>query len=68
MAIENLPRPWLLAALTGLKVAELLALEQPTPTAAQPQRPLPRPERRRRQLPDAPGRRSTPAGADSRLN
>jgi hypothetical protein len=50
MAIENLPRPWLLAALTGLKVAELLGPEAPQRPERPPQRSLPRPESRRRRL------------------
>jgi hypothetical protein len=57
MAIENLPRPWLLAALTGLRVAELLGPESLLlgPESLQrsdgpPHRPLPRPDARRRRL------------------
>ena len=47
MAIENLPRPWVLAALTGLKVTELLALPEGK-RADRRERPLARPEARRR--------------------
>jgi hypothetical protein len=50
MAIENLPRPWFLAALTGLKVAELLGPERSQRPERPPHRPLPRPESRRRRL------------------
>jgi hypothetical protein len=53
MAIENLPRPWLLAALTGLRVAELLGPDDSAPTERPPRRPLPRPESRRRRASDA---------------
>lgn len=53
MAIDNLPRPWLLAALTGLKVAELLGPDDTVSTERRPHRPLPRPEWRRRPLGDA---------------
>jgi hypothetical protein len=56
MAIENLPRPWLLAALTGLRVAELLGHKDTASTERPPRRPLPRPEARRRGLSDTGGR------------
>jgi hypothetical protein len=50
MAIENLPRPWLLAALTGLRVAELLGPESLQRSDGSPHRPLLRPDARRRRL------------------
>ena len=37
MTIENLPRPWVLAALTGLEITELTGL----PADARAQRPRP---------------------------
>jgi hypothetical protein len=55
MAIESLPRPWLLAALTGLKVAELLGPDDRQPTERPPQLPLPRPDSRRRRLGEEAG-------------
>ena len=48
MAIENLPRPWLLAALTGLKIAELVSAQEGA--ERRPQGVAPRPEPRRRRL------------------
>jgi hypothetical protein len=66
MAIENLPRPWVLAALTGLRIAELLSddkgLRQELP------REVPRPEPRRRPLAEVVGSRSCGAGEPARLN
>jgi hypothetical protein len=50
MAIENLPRPWFLAALTGLRVAELVGPESLQRSDGPPHRPLPRPDPRRRRL------------------
>jgi hypothetical protein len=50
MAIENLPRPWLLAALTGIKITELMSLEEAGGTERRPQAMVPRPEPRRRRL------------------
>jgi hypothetical protein len=47
MAIENLPRPWVLAALTGLKVSELLALPEKQRADGRRERGLPRPDARR---------------------
>jgi hypothetical protein len=52
MAIENLPRPWVLAALTGLKVTELLALPEDARSERRRERGLPRPQARRRRLPE----------------
>ncbi len=51
MAIENLPRPWVLAALTGLKVTDLAL----PPEDRRPERPTqpPRPQPRRRRPRDA---------------
>jgi hypothetical protein len=65
MAIENLPRPWLLAALTGLRVAELLGPDDSAPTERPPQRRGPLPEPRRRRVSDARDRdrRCEPADA-----
>ena len=48
MAIENLPRPWLLAALTGLKITELVSAQEGA--ERRPQGVAPRPEPRRRRL------------------
>lgn len=53
MAIENLPRPWLLAALTGLKLVDLLAPEETGAWERCPDGAPPRPERRRRRLRDS---------------
>ena len=50
MAIENLPRPWLLAALTGIKITELVSLEETGGAERRPQGIAPRPEPRRRRL------------------
>ncbi|HSA82401.1 MAG TPA: hypothetical protein VLE23_16405 [Geminicoccaceae bacterium] len=50
MAIENLPRPWLLAALTGLKVTELVSLEGGAGADRRAPGAPPRPEPRRRRL------------------
>jgi hypothetical protein len=55
MAIENLPRPWLLAALTGLKLVELLPPEATMSPERRSERALPRPEPRRRRLQDEAG-------------
>jgi hypothetical protein len=68
MAIENLPRPWLLAALTGLRVAELLGPDDGRSTEPPPRRPLPRPELRRRRMGDAVGRDRRFELAEGRLN
>ena len=57
MAIENLPRPWLLAALTGLKLVELLPPEGGLSSERRSERALPRPEPRRRRLREAGGGR-----------
>ena len=48
MAIENLPRPWLLAALTGLKITELVSPQEGA--ERRPQGVAPRPETRQRRL------------------
>ena len=53
MAIENLPRPWVLAALTGLKVTELLALPEDERPAGRRERVLPRPDARRQRAREA---------------
>ena len=50
MPIGNLPRPWVLAALTGLKVTELLALPEDDRSRWRREDTLPRPQARRRQL------------------
>ena len=68
MAIENLPRPWLLAALTGLSVAELLGPDDGRSTEPPPRRPPPRPQARRRQLGDAVDRDRRFELAEGRLN
>ena len=66
MAIENLPRPWVLAALTGLRITELLSedkdLRQGGPREAPP------PEPRRRRLLEVAGGQSCGAGEQARLN
>jgi hypothetical protein len=48
MAIENLPRPWVLAALTGLRIEALVAVDESG--WQEPPRELPRLEPRRRHL------------------
>ena len=53
MAIENLPRPWVLAALTGLKVTELLALPEDGRSGRRRDGALPRRQARRRRLREA---------------
>jgi len=69
MTIENLPRPWLLAALTGLKVAELLGPDDSQPNGRPWQRrAFPRPDSRRRRLGEAPGRRRQLDSAEEVLN
>lgn len=68
MAIENLPRPWLLAALTGLRLSELLAREEIGSPDRRPQHPLPRPEPRRRRMGDNVGWTRGPAEPEGRLN
>jgi hypothetical protein len=50
MAIENLPRPWLLAALTGLKITELVSPEEGERAERRPEGVELRPEPRRRRL------------------
>jgi hypothetical protein len=65
MAIENLPRPWVLAALTGLSIAELLPEDKDLQS---PPRQIPRPEPRRRRLCEVAGSRSCGAGEQARLN
>ena len=50
MTIENLPRPWVLAALTGLKVTELLARPEDGRSRWRREDTLPRPQARRRRL------------------
>jgi len=50
MPIENLPRPWVLAALTGLKVTELLARPEDERSRWRREDTLPRPQARRRRL------------------
>jgi hypothetical protein len=61
MAIENLPRPWLLAALTGLKLVDLMPPEATGAPERHFERALPRPEPRRRRLHDGvAGRKPEP--------
>jgi hypothetical protein len=50
MTIENLPRPWVLAALTGLKVTELLARPEDEGSQWRREGTSPRPPARRRRL------------------
>jgi hypothetical protein len=68
MAIENLPRPWVLAALTGLKVTELFDQPEDGPADGRRERALPRPEARRRRAPDAPRDRRAEAPLEGHLN
>ena len=68
MAIENLPRPWVLAALTGLKVTELVDQPQDEPADGRREPSLPRSEARRRRLPDAPRDGRAEAQPEVRLN
>jgi hypothetical protein len=50
MTMENLPRPWLLAALTGMSMTEIVRTEEDEQLDRSPRRPLPCPERRRPRL------------------
>jgi hypothetical protein len=50
MAIQHLPRPWLLAALADVPVTMLAQHDPKEPTAAPREHRLPRPEPRRRRL------------------
>jgi hypothetical protein len=68
MAIENLPRPWLLAALTGLKISELLPLETVERAERRPQGGAPRPEPRRRRLRPVTGEDRFGRGEEARCN
>jgi hypothetical protein len=47
MTIEHLPRPWLLAALTGMSMTEIVQSEEDERLERSPRRPLPYPEKRR---------------------
>jgi len=60
MTIENLPRPWVLAALTGLKVTELLARPEDDRSRWRREDTLPRPAARRRRLREASADRRAP--------
>jgi len=68
MAIENLPRPWLLAALTGLKITELASLETAEGAERRPPGGVPRPEPRRRRLRPVIGEERPGLGVEARLN
>jgi hypothetical protein len=68
MAIENLPRPWLLAALTGLKITELVSLEKAEAAERRSPDGAPRPEPRRRRLRPVIGEGRTAQGEEARLN
>jgi hypothetical protein len=68
MAIENLPRPWLLAALTGLKITELVSLEKAEAAERRPPGGAPRPEPRRRRLRPVIGEDRPGQGVETRLN
>jgi hypothetical protein len=50
MAMKDLPRPWLLAALADVPVTELARLEVDEPRAGEQARSLPRADQRRRRL------------------
>jgi hypothetical protein len=50
MTIQDLPRPWLLAALTGMSMTEIVRSDQADDPADRPPRPLPRAEKRRARL------------------
>jgi hypothetical protein len=66
MAIENLPRPWVLAALTGLRIADLLPEDKDLRPG--PLRAAAIPEPRRRRLCEVAGSQSGGAGEQARLN
>jgi len=66
MAIENLPRPWLLAALTGLRIEELVAADERR--WQEPRGELPRPERRRRHGREMTASQRSGDGDRARLN
>ena len=68
MAIENLPRPWLLAALTGLKITELVSLEKAEAAERRSPGGAPRPEPRRRRLRPVIGEDRPGQGVETRLN
>jgi len=68
MAIENLPRPWLLAALTGLKITELVSLEKAEAAERRSPGGAPRPEPRRRRLRPVIGEDRLGQSVDARLN
>lgn len=68
MAIENLPRPWLLAALTGLKITELVSLEGAEGAERRPHGMAPRPQPRRRRLRPVTGEDRPGQGEEARLN
>jgi hypothetical protein len=68
MAIENLPRPWLLAALTGMKITDLLALEPAHGAERRPQGGAPRPEPRRRRLRPVTAEDRFARGEEARCN
>ncbi len=68
MAIDDLPRPWLLAALTGLRVAELLAPKEPVATAVRRPGPVLRREPRRGRLDADLGRERRVEVIAGRLN
>ena len=68
MAIENLPRPWLLAALTGLKITELVSLEEGERAERRPQGMALRPEPRRRRLRGLTRGDRARGGEEARLN
>jgi hypothetical protein len=50
MAMKDLPRPWLLAALTELPITELARLDPEEPRGDERDRWLPRADQRRRRL------------------
>ena len=66
MAIENLPRPWFLAALTGLKVSDLLEEPEPRGPERRPRRPSHAEARRRR--PRGGGAQRRAEGCERRLS
>jgi hypothetical protein len=50
MAMKDLPRPWLLAALTDVPITELARLDADEPREDEEERQLPRADQRRQRL------------------
>jgi hypothetical protein len=68
MTIENLPRPWVLAALTGLRMAELVAPPRQKRSDGQQARSSPQTEARRRRRRKPGNERRAPVVGERGLN